>query len=396
MLDYPNKMKSHYLIITLLWSVLSFGQTKPQYLSIDQQISKMSVRSSNSTENIAHYINSNFKTADDKIRAVFYWTAANISYDLPNMFADDFNGTPQERIAKTLQSKKGVCIDYATVFNDIANKVGITSVIVEGYTKQKATVSNLAHAWCAAKIDGNWYLFDPTWGSGAVINGRFVRRINDNYFKVSPLKSINTHMPFDYLWQFLNYPVTNKDFHEGKTQVNKSQKFFDFNHEIEKLDELSDIEKVRSSSYRIKENGVKSDLILERLTNKNEELNYLEQNANIQKLNKIVGDYNIAVQLFNDFIYYRNRQFKPILPDAEIERMIETPKEKLLACQDALYSIGEVGTKNSSNVRSLKKAIHDILIQIEQQELFVKKYLNKGKAARKEMFFKTTLFGLPL
>lgn len=389
-------MKSRYLFITLLLSTLSFGQGKSKYLLVDQQISKMPVRSSNSTENIAHYINSNFETADDKIRAVFYWTASNISYDLKNMFADDFNGTPQERITKTLQSRKGVCIDYANVFNAIANKVGIKAVIVEGYTKQNGKVNSLAHAWCAAKIDGSWYLFDPTWASGGIINGRFVSKINDSYFKVNPLKSVSSHMPFDYLWQFLNYPITNKDFYEGKIQINRSRKYFDFAGEIEKLDRLTDIERVSSSAYRIEENGAESNLIVERLTNKKEELKYLEQRADIQKLNGIVSDYNFAVNLFNDFIYYRNRQFKPSLPDVEIARMIEIPRGKLLACQNAISAIGEVGAKNPANLKSLKKSIHDILIQVEEQNLFVRKYLSKDKVGRKEMFFKTTLFNVPL
>jgi hypothetical protein len=39
-----------------------------------------------STDAIANYINANFKTETDKIRAVFYWTASNISYDVPGMF----------------------------------------------------------------------------------------------------------------------------------------------------------------------------------------------------------------------------------------------------------------------------------------------------------------------
>jgi transglutaminase/protease-like cytokinesis protein 3 len=31
----------------------------------------------------------------------------------------------------------------------------------------------MSHAWCASKIDNQWYIFDPTWGSG-LNNGKFV------------------------------------------------------------------------------------------------------------------------------------------------------------------------------------------------------------------------------
>ena len=45
-----------------------------------------------STSGIANYINENFKSEDEKIRAVFYWTASNISYDVPNMYEPKFSG----------------------------------------------------------------------------------------------------------------------------------------------------------------------------------------------------------------------------------------------------------------------------------------------------------------
>jgi hypothetical protein len=55
---------------------------------------------SNSTDAIVNYINANFKTETDKIRAVFYWTASNISYDVPGMFDLNVNETVPEKIAK--------------------------------------------------------------------------------------------------------------------------------------------------------------------------------------------------------------------------------------------------------------------------------------------------------
>jgi hypothetical protein len=57
----------------------------------------------------------NFKTETDKIRAVFYWTASNISYDVPGMFDLNVNETVPEKIAKTLKKRKGVCAHYAVV-----------------------------------------------------------------------------------------------------------------------------------------------------------------------------------------------------------------------------------------------------------------------------------------
>jgi transglutaminase/protease-like cytokinesis protein 3 len=52
---------------------------------------------------------------------------------------------------KILKSKKGVCSDY-TIFKEIANKVGIDTETISGYTKQNGAVDPMSHAWCASKM----------------------------------------------------------------------------------------------------------------------------------------------------------------------------------------------------------------------------------------------------
>jgi hypothetical protein len=349
-----------------------------------------------STEAIAKYINANFKTDSDKIRAAFYWTATNISYDVANMYTVNFEKTVQEQIAKTLKTKKGVCIHYAEVFNELSKKIGIESHIIEGYTKQYGKVGNLAHAWTAAKIDKKWYVFDPTWGSGYVNKGKFLKKLNNTYFKAEPGKIIASHIPFDYLWQFLNYPITNGEFYEGKIQIDKTKKYFDFEKEIAKQDALSEIDRLFDSAERIAKNGLKNAMIVERYEGKKKQLTYLRQNENIEKLNSIVDEMNEAVALLNDFIYYRNNKFKPTFPDDEISDMIQKPIEKLVKCRNDIYRVGSTGSENTSNIPSIKKSIDATLVQAEEHASFVKNYLSKSKMVRKSMFSKVTWYGVPL
>ncbi len=389
-------MKNVFVVFTFLFSVFTFGQANAEYALLDKKIAAIPSNLRSSTDAIANYINSNFKTANDKIRAVFYWTASNISYDVENMFAENSEQTSQEKIEKALKTKKGVCIHYAEVFNEISNKIGIESRIIDGYTQQNGKVAILAHAWCAAKIDNKWYVFDPTWGAGGVNNGKFIKKINNYYFKTDPSKIISSHIPFDYLWEFLNYPITNQEFYEGKIKVDKSKKYFDFSAEITKNDSLPDIQKIDESVKRIEKNGVKNKLIFEYLTSKKKEREVLKQNGSIEKFNSISADYNQAIVLLNDFIYYRNKKFKPTLPDDEINRMIQTPKEYLLKCQKDIGTIGSVGSENVSNLASLKKAIYDALAQAEMHEAFVKEYLSKSKISRKLLFTKISWLGIPL
>lgn len=376
--------------------MLSFGQGNPGYVLIDAKMAAIPVNSTTSIEAIAKYINANFKTESDKIRAVFYWTASNISYDIPGMYDVNFNETVPEKIAKTLKTKKGVCIHYAVVFNALSQKIGLESYIIEGYTKQNGRISNLAHAWTAVKIDKKWFVFDPTWGAGYVNNGKFSKKINNSYFKVAPAAIIASHIPFDYLWQFLNYPITNSEFYEGQIQINKAKKYFDFEKEIASYNAMSEEDQLFVSAERIAKNGLKNAMILERYEGKKQQLTYLRQNTNIEKLNAIVNEMNQAVVLLNDFIYYRNNKFKPTFSDDEISSMIETPRAKLVKCQNDIYSVGPVGDKNASNVASIKASIGAALAQAEEHSLFVKNYLSKSKLVRKAMFSKVSWFGVPL
>ncbi len=382
-------MKKTILVFTFLFSILGFGQTNVGYGLIDKKIDEIPINSTTSTDEIARYINANFRTENDKIRAVFYWTASNISYDVQNMYAINFNETSEKKIKKSLETRKGVCINYAEIFNEISNKVGVKSVVIEGYTKQNGSVANMAHAWCAAKIENKWYIFDPTWGSGGLYNGKFLKKINNYYFKAEPSKIIASHIPFDFLWQFLYYPITNQEFYDGKIQVNKLKKYFDFESEIGKFNTLSEIDKLTGEAERIEKNGVKNAMVFDRLSNKKSQIeNY--------KINQVISLYNEGISELNEFINFRNKQFKPNVSDDELTRMIMSPKTKLLKSQELLNKLESVDKSNLSNKNSIEKGLLGTIQQTEEQEIFVMKYLSKSKMIRKTMFTKVSWFGIPL
>lgn len=389
-------MKNIYILLFFFFTLILYSQANSSYVLVDKKMATIPLNSSTSIAAIAKYINANFKTENDKIRAAFYWTASNISYDVENMFAVSTNETPEDRIPKTLKNKKGICGDYAAIFNKIAALVGIQSVVISGYTKQNGKIATLSHAWCAAKIDNKWSVFDPTWGSGALMNGKFVKKMNDYYFKVPPEKMIASHIPFDYLWQFLNYPITNGEFYEGKIEIDKSKKFFDFEKEIAKQSSLSEMDQLFESADRIAKNGLKNTLIVEYYESKKKHSTFLRQAANIDKLNGIVNEMNEAVVLLNDFILYRNKKFKPTFPDDDINAMIQKPRTKLLKCQNDIYTVGSLGSEQASYLLSIKKAIETNLALAEEHALFVKNYLSKSKMVRKTMFSKATWLGIPL
>ena len=131
-----------FLFLSFFFSLFCLGQTKIEYASIDKKMAEIPNQSTFSTNSIADYITSNFKTDDEKIRAVFYWTASTISYDIENMRVLNYTDTFENRIKNTLKTRKGVCSDYAEIFKDIAIKAGINAVVINGYTRSTCLV------WC--------------------------------------------------------------------------------------------------------------------------------------------------------------------------------------------------------------------------------------------------------
>ena len=389
-------MKILYLVIFSCLSLLNFGQTSTEYTLVDAKMNAIPANETISTDAIVNYINANFKTDSDKIRAAFYWTASNISYDVKNMMNQNPNETSQEKITNTLKTRKGVCMHYAEVFNELSKKIGIETHIIHGYNKQDGKITTLSHVWTAAKIDNKWFIFDPTWGAGYIDKVKFTKKINNYYFKAEPSKIISSHIPFDYMWQFLNYPITNGEFYEGKIQINKDKKYFDFEKEIVDQNSLPETDQLFNSMERIEKNGLKNKLVIDYYEIQKKQLTYLRQGANIEKLNAVVTELNEAVLLLNDFILYRNKKFKPTFSDEEINNMIQKPREKLIKCQNDIDKVGSIGSENASNVTSIKKSIEVNLAMADEHASFVKNYLSKSKLVRKTMFTKVSWGGIPL
>lgn len=381
-------MKFIFQFTLFLFSSVAVAQVKNEYAKIDVVMDKIPNEKTISTSEIADYIALNFKTESDKVRAVFYWTANNISYDIENMNEPNFVYSSEEKIASALKNKKGVCIHYAEVFNEIANKLGIKTVIVVGYTKQNGIIAPIGHAWNASKIEGKWFLFDPTWASGYVNNLKFYKKLNNNFYKTSASKMIQTHMPYDYLWQFSNEPITNHEFYSGVIEKDKPKMNFNFDSEIEKYEKQPKEEQAFDAAERIEKNAVINKLISEYLASKREEFTVIRQNKNIEKVDQILIDYNSAVASLNDYIFYRNKKFKPLYSDEIISEMINAPLLALKKCQNALYSVGTVGKENTSNLKTLKTQMTENIKIAEEQAKFVKEYLSKNKIQRKLMLSK--------
>ena len=169
----------------------------------------------------------------EKVRAIFVWITDNVKYndklmdhktrkisaDSAAELEDAFREVNKENIQRTIQKRKGVCEDYAQLFQEMCTVVGIESEFVVGHDRQhKSRVGKLpkrnGHAWNSVKIDDKWYLLDATWAAGHVTNGKFKRKFREGYFLVKPEDMIKSHLPKEEKFQYLDAPITKEAFSE--------------------------------------------------------------------------------------------------------------------------------------------------------------------------------------
>ena len=367
------------------------------YAQIDAKALRLPDSSSHRVETIAAYVNASFTGAAEKTRAIFVWIAANIQYDVVNMFALNFYDDPVENSNRPLRTRKGICVNYAALFTAICNQAGIRSLVVDGYTKQRGFVGYIPHAWSAAVIDGNWYLFDPTWGSGYVENNVFVHQLNEAYFKAKPETFIATHMPFDPLWQFLYYPVTTEDLFNGKTVQDKSRPYFNYPDSIKAYEAEDTVLRETLAADRIEKNGVRNSATADMIRhlrvdveNHRRQVETDRQNRLIDSFNMASRTYNQAINLFNAFINYRNEQFKPTKPDAEIQQMLDTADHQLQAAKTeaAALVLTPADSRIQGSLQQLSAAIAQAEPHFRESQEWLVKYFSKGKLGRKSMFYK--------
>jgi hypothetical protein len=375
------------------------------YAQVDARALTLPDSNTHAVAPMAAWINANFTTPTEKTRAIFVWIAGNIDYDVVNMFALNFSDDSAAKIARALQTRKGICENYATLFTAVCNAAGIESVLVEGYTKQRGFTDYIPHAWSAARLDGAWYLFDPTWGSGYIEKGQFVRKMNDGFFKATPESFIATHMPFDYLWEFLYYPVTTEDFYNGKTKPNPSRPRFDYPDSLRAYEAMAPADREAAAANRIERNGVRNSATFNMIANLRTDVENHRRQAEADRQNRLVDAYNTALGTFNEslrqfnvFINYFNAQFKPERPDAEIRQMLDSADHQLQAARSITDTIRltPADSRIQKPLQQLLTSITDLGSHIREEQDWLAKYISKGKSGRRSMFYKYTWFGIPL
>ncbi len=142
----------------------SISQT---YKTVDEAISKISL----------------FKEDVDKARAVYNFVASYMTYELyPELIANKpvpiDRQTAKVSLPISIKTRKGVCYDYAVLYEYICEKVGLECAVVSGIVKENW---NARHGWNVVTIDSKMYILDVTYADNVL--GRY-KSIEYNTFLI--------------------------------------------------------------------------------------------------------------------------------------------------------------------------------------------------------------------
>jgi hypothetical protein len=169
----------------------------------------------------------------EKFRALYRWVCDNIAYDY-NLYQKNqkkrseltnkeelkqWNEHFSKIMFKTLREKqRTVCTGYAYLLRELCTHANINCVIVDGYGRTaQANIGGAGkanHSWNAVQLNGQWYLCDPTWSSGAFDTQEraYVRNFEPAYFLAAPALFIRNHYPLDSTWTILDHKPSLHEF----------------------------------------------------------------------------------------------------------------------------------------------------------------------------------------
>jgi hypothetical protein len=379
------------LLQFILLSIPSISQTL-------SQAEKVALTAPDSAEQqiglLSDYFKANLNKKNDLLRAFYVWTAHEISYDVANMYNPQPVVNRGALINKVLKERKAVCQGYCEVFHELCRNTGIESYLIHGYTRQYGEIMPLSHTWVLARPDTGWFFFDPTWGSGYVNNGEFTSRFNNDWYLVAPADMIKSHMPFDPLWQCLHYPWTSSDFYNNLKPEKDPLRYFAYADSIILYQASGIKEQYESTLRRVEANGVVN-------SNTGEFVRLLRHNIEIEKNNKevllrndlayrfndAVAEFNKATLLFNDYVNYWNKQFKPLLPDDQIRRMMDTCINTLARSETMLSEISPREETLQQNKTMLMKSLLQLKQQLSSHQAFLREYFATPKSSRPKLFY---------
>jgi transglutaminase/protease-like cytokinesis protein 3 len=207
------KLKLYFLITILFFVEAKAENVDPttfNYSKVDSVALAIGKYQFNTIESLSAYINKNFTTDHERLRAIFIWITNNIEYSYSHLHADE------EAVFRT---KKAVCNGYSILLKQLCDNSNIKCRVITGWAKDSfnsidTTKQENGHAWNIVNLYNEDYLIDATWAAGGFNreNIKFIKEFKNEYYLGKPQYFILTHFPHITKVQLLVETVSFEDF----------------------------------------------------------------------------------------------------------------------------------------------------------------------------------------
>jgi hypothetical protein len=333
----------------------------------------MSDTTSKSIDGIAAFINANFSSPFDKVRAVYDWEAYNIAYDVEALQKPHHYDKLEDIVPEALKTRKTICEGYSRLFVSLCKSCGIKSYQVTGFIAYPNVTDR--HAWVAVCLENKWYLLDPTWGAGYIENNTFTWYYNESYFLADPSYMIATHLPRDPMWQLLDKPYNTSRF-ISKSQISVTEQKFAYADTIAAYEKLNSEDQnyfaLKRAEWLVDKKDVASD----------SEINYLLiHELNAGKFSNAIAYYNHAVHLYNDFSTRLNRLHRSKEEVAYMTATQDTVYKLVIKAKAEISQIANFRDqfKNYEEISGKISSLYDLA---DHRKAYVEQYYNTPKIFR--------------
>ncbi|HMK05668.1 MAG TPA: transglutaminase domain-containing protein [Ferruginibacter sp.] len=212
--------RSILLLFTCIPFILFAQNENRDFKAVDDYVKSLGSLQGMSMGTINNVVSKKFEDKIDRARAIYYWIANNISYDIK---AARSNNKAKNTPTEVLLSRRAVGIGFAGLFQDMCSSADIRCLTVDGFIKnttedieQKGTEIN--HSWAVVQLGlspDTWYYVDPALGSGYPDGEMkaFTKSYSDAYFFTDKATFNLQHYPDNESWKLGSAPKNKRDFY---------------------------------------------------------------------------------------------------------------------------------------------------------------------------------------
>jgi len=322
-----------------------------------------------SPEKFATYLQHTFNDPSAQVRTLYSWITGNIKYDKDSAMYFNWSADHATKISATLRRRRGVCENFASLLADIAIRLKIPAYVVHGYPSYADKNKDNSHSWVALQQQGEWYLCDPTWDAQSNA---------EKYYMLPPADFIQTHIPFDPLWQLLEKPLNYKT---GETK-------FMYRDSVQAYLQLDSLQQFLATERRINSMGHSNTMTRNWQGYNRMNIAVIAGEKDEQLYNAAVAALNKANGFFNTFVQYRNNQFAPPTSDEAIKQMLEPIPALLAGADEQLKNMGRLTENFQYDSGWVNEKIKALEKKTADQKIFLNRYLETPVAERIKLFYK--------